>query len=235
VSAFEPLACSKCGAKVPLALAERIACVHCGADVEVPERWRAAAEAKAATDQVRRDVEPVWESLTHPPGPVFEACAAASVFLLPVVATWIVQSRVWPPPTPITTVGLVAVPALLPGALAWLWAATMGATVLRLRDALRARGSVDGELGCRNCGASLAPEPGALAATCSYCGTDSLVRDLPPTRVSAADRDSALQTLASAALALRRRRTNVALGVALLGLGVSTVSIVAALAFALAF
>lgn len=235
MSALDPLVCTKCGAKVPLAVRERIPCNHCGADVDVPERWRMAAEAKAADERVRREVEPQWESLTRPPRPALEVCAAASVFLLPVLATWIVQSRVWPPPAPITTIGLVAVPALLPGALAWLWVATMAATVARLRSALRATGTVGGELGCRSCGAPLAPKDGEIAATCLYCGADSLVRDLPPTRQSVAERDAAVLTLASAATTLRRRRSNVALGIVVLGLGVSAVSIVAALAFALAF
>jgi predicted RNA-binding Zn-ribbon protein involved in translation (DUF1610 family) len=235
VSVLDPLACEKCGAKVPLAIAAVIPCPHCGHDVPVPEAWRAAAEAKAADLAVRREIEPHWEALTKPPSVAFEVVAAIAVFVLPPVATWLVVSRMWPPPTPITTMGLVAVPSLLPGALAWLWAATMGATVLRLQRALRARGVAGGELSCRNCGAPLAVAEGALASTCLYCGTDSLVRDLPPVAASVAERDAALSTLASATLALRRRRVNLTLGIAALGLGVAAISTLAVLAFALAF
>jgi len=235
MSVLEPLACETCGAKVPLAIATSVRCPHCRSDVLIPQRWRVAAEAKAADEAVRRDVEPHWHALTKPPSVVFEVVAAAAVFVLPVAASWIVLSRVWPPPSPTTTMGLVAVPALLPGALAWLWAATMGATVLRLQRALRARGIAGGELACRRCGAPLAVAEGALASTCLYCGTDSLVRDLPASVDSTAARDVALSTLASATAALRRRRVNLTLGVAALGLGVSAISMVAALAFALAF
>jgi DNA-directed RNA polymerase subunit RPC12/RpoP len=241
MSVLEPLACPRCGAKVPLAIAAsprgagETRCPHCGHEVAVPEPWRVAAEAKAAAEAVRREVEPHWQALTRPPSLAFEIVAAAAVFVVPVVASWIVLSRVWPPPSPVTTMGLVAVPALLPGALAWLWAATMGATVLRLQRALRARGIAGGELSCRSCGAPLAVAEGALASTCLYCGSDSLVRDLPPVAASTAARDSALSTLASATQALRRRRVNLTLGIAALGLGVSAVSMSAALAFALAF
>jgi DNA-directed RNA polymerase subunit RPC12/RpoP len=232
---LEPLACSECGAKVPLSIAESIRCEHCDHEVVVPERWRVAAEAKAASEAVRREVEPQWEALTRPPSLAFEIGAATAVFVLPAIASWIVLTNVWPPPTPVTTIGVVAVPALLPGALAWLWAATMGATVLRMRRALRARGTAGGELSCRSCGAPLAVAEGALASTCRYCGTDSLVRDLPPTAASVAERDAALSTLASATAALRRRRVNLTLGVAALGLGVSAISITAVAVFALVF
>jgi predicted RNA-binding Zn-ribbon protein involved in translation (DUF1610 family) len=235
MNVLEPLACDGCGAKVPLAVAASIPCPHCGHDVAVPERWRIAAEAKAADAAVRRDVEPHWQALTRPPSVAFEVVAAAAVFVLPVVATWIVLSRVWPPPSPVSTMGLVAVPALLPGALAWLWAATMGATVLRLQRVLRARVARGGELSCRSCGAPLTVTADALASTCLYCGTDSLVRDLPPTADSRTVRDVALATLASAIAALRRRRVNLTLGIAALGLGVSAISILATLAFALVF
>jgi hypothetical protein len=86
---------------------------------------------------------------------------------------------------------------------------------------------------CRECGAPLAVEEGALAATCAYCGTDSLVADLPTTAESRARRRAAERTLAEAADALARRRRLLALGG--LGLLVGVGGLSAALGVALAF
>jgi hypothetical protein len=127
-------------------------------------------------------------------------------------------------------------PGLLPGALLWLWASTVNAAVLRIRRVMRAReAGPTKELGCRSCGAPLAPGPDAPTATCLYCGTDSLVRDLPPAARSVADRDHALRTLDEAVRVLRRRRVNLALGVTVIGIGVAAVVAATAFAVSVAF
>lgn len=227
------LHCERCGAAVPLRVATALACRHCRAPVTIPEQWRAAAEAHAAEARVRQEVEPRWQALATGVDRRVETAAMLLLVALPPIATWVAQSQLSPPPLPTENLGFVAFPALLPGALSWLWATTVNATVLRVRRALRARpGRARDQLDCRNCGAPLAPEADAPTATCLYCGTDSLVRDLPPAADSVAARDQALRTLADAVQALRRRRVNLALGVAALGLGASAV--VAATAFAVA-
>ncbi|MCY0991778.1 hypothetical protein OV203_31860 [Nannocystis sp. ILAH1] len=225
------LHCPGCGAAAPLVAGAAIDCRHCGRSIAVPETWRAAAEGHAAAAQVRREVEPRWQQLAVGVGTPVLAAAKALLLVLPPLATWLVQSRMVPPPTPVENFGYVAFPALLPGALLWLWATTVNAAVLRVRRDVSAHEAA-GALACRSCGAPLAPEPEALATTCLYCGTDSLVRDLP---ASTRARDHAVRTLAEAAGVLRRRRINLGLGVALLGLGVAAMVVAAALALSLAF
>jgi hypothetical protein len=210
-----------------------IDCRHCGRSIEIPEAWRVAAEAHAAVARLRREVEPRWRQLTVGVGKPVVAAALALSSVLPPLCTWLVQSRLSPPPTPVENLGFVAVPALLPGALLWLWASAVDAAVLRVRRDVGARKSGPaGALACRGCGAPLAPEAGALATTCLYCGTDSVVRDLPATTRA---RDHAVRTLAEAARVLQRRRLDLGLGVALLGLGVAAIVAATAAALSLAF
>lgn len=122
----------------------------------------------------------------------------------------------------------------MPGALVWLWAEAVHGTVLRLRGDLRAQGSPGGVLACRRCGGTLVVESGALSASCRYCGTDSLVTDLPPIAASVAARDAALTTLDDATRALRRRRVEIGAGVVGFGVGVVTLAVLALLAFPIA-
>lgn len=227
------LHCERCGAAVPLRAADTIACRHCNAPVTIPEQWRLAAEAHAAAERVRREVEPRWQALTTGVDRRVEIAAMLLLAVLPPLSTWLAQSQWLPPPTPAENLGHIAFPALLPGALLWLWTTTVNAAVLRVRRALGARQEdTSGELGCRNCGAPLAPESDAPTATCLYCGTDSVVRDLPLAAHSVAARDLALRTLDEAVRVVRRRRVNLALGIAALGLGVA--AIVAATTFSVA-
>lgn len=229
---LEVLRCERCGAAVPLRVASSIACRHCQAEVAIPERWRAAAEAHAAAEVVRREVEPRWRALSAGVGVRVEVAAMTLLVVGPPLATWWAQASA-APPAPIENLSHVAFPALLPGALLWLWATTVNAAVLRVRRLVRARAEgPQGDLACRSCGAPLAPQPGALAATCLYCGTDSVVCDLPPAVDSEAQRDQALRTLADAAQVLRRRRVNLALGISVLGLAVA--AMVAATSVAIA-
>lgn len=230
------LHCERCGAAAPLLAAASVDCRHCGAQVPIPREWQVAAEAHEAEARVRREVEPRWRRLSSGVGREITAVAMTLLFVLPPLCTWLAQSRLSPPPAPVENLGFVAFPALLPGALLWLWAATVDATVLRVRRALRARDDgPTGALACRSCGAPLAPEPDAPATTCLYCGVDSVVRDLPDASASVAARDQALRTLAEAARVLRRRRVNLGLGIAVLGLGVAAIVAATATALSLAF
>lgn len=226
------LHCPGCGAGVPLSAGESTQCRHCRAAVVIPPEWQAAAEAHAAAERVRREVEPRWRELTTGVGAGVEGTAMGLLLLLPPLLTIWAQIGMTPPPSPAENLGYIAFPALMPGALLWLWAATLNALVLRIRRSLRAReAGPRGDLGCRNCGAPLAAESDAPTATCLYCGTDSVVRDLPPVLASLNDRDHALRTLGEAAQVLKRRRVNLALGVMVVGCGVAT--IVAATAYSL--
>jgi hypothetical protein len=120
---------------------------------------------------------------------------------------------------------LVSLPALLPGAALWVWASAVAGTTLRFRAALAARpGGSGGAPLCRTCGAPLAADPQALAATCGYCGSDSLLEQIPVSEL-AASLGEALTTLEQAARRLRTRRAMLGLGAAGLTLLVGGASV----------
>src|SRR5262249_16436921 len=127
---------------------------------------------------------------------------------------------------------LGALPGLLPGALVWLWAAAVGATVVDLQHALAAAppAKPGAPPACRECGAPLVVETGAIASTCAYCGTDSLVADVGRAEADAG-RKAAERTLAEAAGALARRRRMLALGLLGLFVGVGGLSVALGMAF----
>jgi uncharacterized Zn finger protein (UPF0148 family) len=230
-----PLSCPSCGGAVPLGRLATVACPYCAATVEVPAAWRAAVDARAAEDRVRAEVEPRWRSLSRPP-PRLEALAAALLFALPPAATALVQATRWPPLSPLASLLAVALPAVLPGALLWLWLAALRATLLGFRLELAARppATAGGPVACRGCGAPLSVEGDALAATCAYCGADSLVVDLPPSAASEERARSALHTLAEAVSALGRRRALLVVGLGAILLVVGGLAALAGLALGLA-
>jgi hypothetical protein len=235
MTALAQLRCPGCGAAVPLVPKARAACPFCGAAVDTPPAWLEAAEARAAEARARRAIEPRWRELTRPPPAWVRPAAMALVAVLPPAVTVALVYALTPPPGTAAAFALGALPGLLPGALAWLWAAAVGATVVDVTLGLAAAppARAGAPPSCRECGAPLAVEEGALAATCAYCGTDSLVADLPTTAESRARRRAAERTLAEAADALARRRRLLALGG--LGLLVGVGGLSAALGVALAF
>jgi len=235
VTALAQLRCPGCGAAVPLVRAAQTACPYCGASVTTPPQWLEAAEARGAEARVRREVEPRWRELTRRPPAWLRPVAMGLVVLLPPAATAAVVYALTPPPGTAASFSLAALPGLLPGALLWLWAAAVGATVVELQRTLAAAppARAGAPPSCRECGAPLAVEPGALAATCAYCGTDSLVADLPAEAESRARHRAAERTLAEAAEALARRRRLLALGLLGLFVGVGGLSVALGVALGL--
>lgn len=227
-----PLRCDACGAGVPLVREAMATCSFCKAMVPVPPAYLAAADAHAAEARVRRDVEPQWAALTTPPPARWGSVGMAMVALLPPVATLVAVLAPAIPPGRVTVLAQVAIPALLPGAVLWLRRGAVAATLLRFRAALAAVPAPRaGEApGCRSCGGALAVPAGALAATCGYCGTDSLVGELPPRGESARRLGGALRTLAEATAALRTRRRLLALGLVALALAAGALSVALSLA-----
>ncbi len=226
MTALAQLRCPGCGAAVPLRREARTACPYCGASVETPPQWLEAAEAGEAEARVRREVEPRWRELTRRPPAWLRPAAMALVVVLPPATTAALVYALTPPPGTAAAFSLGALPGLLPGALLWLWTAALGATVVELQRTFAAAppARAGAPPSCRECGAPLAVEPGALAATCAYCGSDSLVADLPAATESRARHKAAQKTLAQAADALARRRRLLALGLLGLLVGVGGLS-----------
>jgi len=157
--------------------------------------------------KVRRALEPQWQSLTEPVSGWTEWIAALVVFLLPPLAS-VVAGFAWPRPlAPDEMILRVALPALMPGGMMWVWSIACKATVLRVGQALAATppAKAGGAPGCRNCGAPLTVEPNALGASCAFCGADSIIQGVALTAAKTKLR-SKLLTLDDALRLLRTRR-----------------------------
>jgi hypothetical protein len=203
--------------------------------VETPPQWLEAAEAREAEARVRREVEPRWRELTRRPAAWLRPTAMALVAVLPPTIVAALVYALTPPPGTAAAFSFGALPGLLPGALLWLWTAAVTGTLVELQRSLAAAPPARaGEPPCcRECGAPLALEPGALAATCVYCGTDSLTADLPTQAASRERRKTAQRTLAQAADALARRRRLLVLGMLGLLAGVGGLSLALGVALGL--
>jgi predicted RNA-binding Zn-ribbon protein involved in translation (DUF1610 family) len=218
------LTCRTCGAPVPLRVADEVPCPHCGDAVAIPERWRAAAQAREADELVRREVEPLWEKLTTAPPVWVERSLLASIVALPPAVTVAAQVAAFElhrsPPSSLSTFVLLTLPALLPGGIGWIrvWALRQTVLELKLEVAALPPGRSGDPPSCRQCAAPLDAAPDAISATCRYCGADSVVADLPPAAELKRRRRSSLKTLAEASGALRRRRRLLTLGLAGLSL-----------------
>jgi predicted RNA-binding Zn-ribbon protein involved in translation (DUF1610 family) len=215
---LEPLCCEKCDAPVPLSDATRFACPYCKATVHVPAPYRELFEAHAKELATRHELEQRYAAAAKPPSRRIDRCAILLVLLAPAIAaaTWVMLAH--------TTSALGAfvfgiVPALVPGTMLSVWSASVHATIVRFERALGADppDRAGGVPRCRECGAPLAPQPGAISAHCAYCGTDSLIG--AETAVAMTHRletalRKELRTLADAILALRLRRRLVVGGAA---------------------
>ena len=213
MSALRPLSCHACGGQIPLTGQASTQCPYCSAVVSVPAEYAHAVELQARAAQLRRSLEPQWQSLTRPRAGATEWLAAALVLLLPPLASVLAAALSPSPLGPDEVVLLVGIPALLPGGAIWVWAIASRATVLRLGQALAASPpkKAGAAPGCRSCGAPLAVEPGALGATCGYCGTDSMVVGVALTAARSRLRDK-LRTFDDALRTLRARRILMGLG-----------------------
>lgn len=209
---LRPLRCDACGNPAPLVEQPVARCGACGGDVPVPADYLQAARLHQAAAAARAAAEPVFARLTRP-SPASATAGLVLLAALPPVVT-VAANLALPLEPQAALFGLLTLPALLPGAGLWLWASAAAATALPFREALAAAAPerLEGPPGCRSCGAPLTVEPGALAATCLYCGTDSLLEVLPLSDLSRALRAS-LTSLRDGARALRRRRVLLGLGV----------------------
>jgi LSD1 subclass zinc finger protein len=208
---LSPVKCTGCAAPLPLAIpAPEVRCPHCSTANALPAAYVEAAALRKREAEARRQAEPLWRALEGGAPTWSRPAALALIVVLPPVATLVA----WLIPRlelgAVAVTAAVSLPALLPGAALWVWASAVAGTTLRFKAALAARG--DGSTpACRTCGAPLAPEPGALAATCGYCGSDSLLEKIPVSEL-ARSLGEAVTTLEDAARKLRTRRATIGLG-----------------------
>ncbi|MEB2312362.1 MAG: hypothetical protein OZ921_00580 [Sorangiineae bacterium] len=206
-----PVFCTNCGATLPLSVpAPQVRCPYCGTMCSLPPDYVRAAELRLREQEARRPAEPLWRTLSASAPSWAIPTALAVTALLPPAATLVA----WLMPAlelgEVEVTAFVSLPALLPGAAFALWSFSVSSTTMRFTEALTARRRQD-VVTCRQCDAPLAPEPGALAATCGYCGADSLLEDLPAHALTAS-LAVAMSTLDEAVRKLRARRTMLALG-----------------------
>ena len=220
---LELLSCPSCAAPVPLSTDASVACPSCAAPVAIPEAYVRLAEASRAADAARRAAEPLWRALGGPPPRWARNLGMALVVLLPPLASVLVALLVKPALGAAEICAVATLPAVVPGAALWLWAAAVGASVEGVRAALAAAppARAGGPATCRHCGAPLQLPAGALSATCSYCQADNLAVSAARAEASEASQRlrAAVHSLADGSARLRTRRAMFALGaLALCGL-----------------
>jgi hypothetical protein len=211
---LKPIHCTGCGGAVPLLNQPRVICPYCGAGVVIPQDYLKAAQARAGESAARQAMEPLWEKLSRPVPRWLGTVGVLAVVFLPPALTLLAHLLTFPPWSTLEILAKVAIPALVPGATMWLWAAATGATTIAFQQTMAAAPAKDGRgpLCCRLCGAPLSIESEALSASCAYCGTDSVVQGLPVVRMQIKWK-KAMRTLKEATEALKRRRVLLALGI----------------------
>jgi predicted RNA-binding Zn-ribbon protein involved in translation (DUF1610 family) len=214
VSALEPLQCQACAGPVALVEAATTPCPYCGVDVAIPAAHVTALATQRQTSATRRAAEPVWGKLSAGNPPWLAGVAVVMVVLLPPLVTLVASLVPYPPLSHAAIIAFFALPAVVPGAALYAWAGAVDATVTRFNDAMAAAPPARDKAapGCRSCGAPLSVEPEAIAATCVYCGTDSLIEHVPQGQLTAKLR-SATRTLAEGVARLRARKVMIALGI----------------------
>ena len=174
---LELLRCPSCGGDVAAVSAASTRCRYCAADVPVPAAHLQALALQGKAITLRREIEAKWRRMTAEASWWTEWVAAALILFLPPCVSLFAALVVWFPLAMVDGLVFVSIPALLPGAVLWVWAIGSRATVQRIDRELGAGppARAGGDPTCRACGAPLVVEADALAATCLYCGTDSLL------------------------------------------------------------
>ena len=140
---------------------------------------------------------------------------AIVIVALPSVAVWLAthwEGWIW---TQAELFAYVAFPAMIPGALMWLWTVATRSTIARYCSALAAVKRDHEVYDCRSCDTGLSIEATSAMVRCSQCGADNVVSDVPIAKGDDALRSS-LHTFDDAMERLRRRRATWMLGVALI-------------------
>jgi hypothetical protein len=181
VDVLEVLRCGSCGAAVPLVDGSTAPCMHCKTDVQVPPAHRRRHEELEQVRESRRLAEAEWRALPRPLPPWLARTLppAFVVGLVPYLALMIIAWVFWGWfPSPLHFLGW--------GVFTPIFAVIfLGIDALGRRAHCRAifvMSAVHDETGwsCRACAAVLCLQPDTLAATCDYCGADSVLTDPGP-------------------------------------------------------
>lgn len=174
---LEPLRCGACGGDVALVAEAATQCRYCQARVPIPPAHLEALAAREQAARLRKAVEPRWRRMTAQAAWWTEWVAAGLILCLPPMLSLAAVFLLWFPMPMVDGLVFVAIPALVPGGVLWVWAIASRATAQRLDRGLWAGPPerAGGNPTCRCCGAPLTVEAGALAATCTYCGADSVL------------------------------------------------------------
>ena len=222
VPALEILACTSCGAPLPLADTDTVTCSSCGTVNPVPAAYRELHRARQGDRAARVEGEAVLHHLDHPPSLAVKVAARvfdqpmfvffllfgipvglAAIFFALDAGVWIARLAGVRSADDVpfgVTVGLaflaLFVFALVPRALG-IYANRRVTGRQRLLAALAARPpkTPGGPALCRRCGAPLAVVPGELVAVCSYCRAENAVQ--LETRLVVATTDAVRQLAAT--------------------------------------
>jgi hypothetical protein len=204
---------------VALVAASTTACRYCKALVVIPQTHLEALTVQQQAARLRREVEPRWRKMTAQAAWWTEWVAAALILFLPPFVSVVAVFALWFPLSMVDGIMFFAIPSLLPGGALWVWSIASRATAQRLDRGMWAGPpkQAGGSPTCRGCGAPLTVEPEALAATCVYCGTDSVLGSQASGDVSQAA-GAKVRTLKDALRTWRMR-------VVLLGFGVIALAV----------
>jgi len=182
----EPLTCRACGAPVPLPRADEGRCDSCDAPIRLPAKYRALLTEAEQARQARREAE---ERLRKLPRPFARWVASAAVGLIVVLGAGFTTAALiaWAFYGVFESVRDMLMLGVFTPMFLVVWGvieAVAASSYTRHIEALSALPpEEEGRKPlCRVCGAPLPLEPDALAATCDYCQTDSLVTRLASRR-----------------------------------------------------
>jgi DNA-directed RNA polymerase subunit RPC12/RpoP len=211
-----PIDCPSCGAPVPLAPNEQVSCRYCGAAVRLPLAHVKLHREKQSARENRRATDAIWRAMPEPmpwwaPKLVVAIlCGSTAVLVTVIMFMWASGRYGWSVRQAMVLGIFLPIFVLLYGLIEML---AYFAPYERLCSALSAERDErfpDTAL-CRNCGAALTVEMGDVAATCSYCGVESLlgrIRSVTRRRVAreATHAKGDLKQAADAANMLRLQR-----------------------------
>jgi hypothetical protein len=179
VAEVAPLVCRACGAPVPLPPANEVPCSHCGARIAVPAQYATQRAKAEGTRQLRQAAEREWRKLPRPLPSWFVGLATFFIVASSIVLTtasligWVFYDLFASPRNMLMLGVFTPLFFVILGLVETLSAFSYARHV----EALAALPPVHGGEypRCRMCGAPLLLEPGAIAATCGYCCTDSVM------------------------------------------------------------
>ena len=212
LDALTVLSCDECGAAVPLpAAGERAPCAHCGGSAVVPPAYRARQTELALARAALRSAEHQWRELPRPL-PLWVAAVAPPAMALGLPVFIVLNVLGWAfwgwYPTPFHMLALGIFTPVFAVIFFGIDLAAKRSYARRVR-AMAARRTPEG-WACRRCGGPLELIEDSLAASCGYCGADSVLSDPGPRwrRWLASEQDRAERSLQKAVAAVRDSRSN---------------------------